>query len=123
MMTKSRIAIAEDEYLIALCFEDILAEEGYEVRGIFSSAEELLGSLEHDAVDLVLMDVNLAGNMNGMEATRSISEKWHTPVIVLTGYGDQKTRTDALQAGAAEVLNKPIANPRLLEAVRAALAR
>jgi DNA-binding response OmpR family regulator len=120
-MSPKRIAIVEDEYLIAVCFEDILGTAGYDVVGIFSSAETLFESLAAAPVDLILMDVHLAGKMNGVEATRTITERWKIPVIVLTGYGDAKTKTMALDSGATNVLNKPVPNPLLMRAVHSVL--
>ena len=121
-MTKPRIGIVEDEYLIALCFEDFLNDEGYDVKGIFPSAEKLLHYLKDDALDLVLMDLNLAGPMDGLEATRAILKNSQIPVLILTGYRDEKTHAKALAAGATNVLSKPVGNLQLAQAVRSALA-
>lgn len=86
----ARIAICEDEYIVALDIQAFLKKNGYEVTGIFASAEELLASMEANKPDLVLMDIYLQGAMDGIEASSILYERWDTPVILLTAYNDNE---------------------------------
>lgn len=86
----ARIAICEDEYIVALDIQAFLKKNGYEVTGIFASAEELLASMETNKPDLVLMDIYLQGAMDGIEASSILYERWDIPVILLTAYNDNE---------------------------------
>ena len=88
--TIARIAICEDEYIVALDIQAFLKKNNYEVTGIFASAEELLSSMEENKPDLVLMDIYLQGDMDGIEASSILYERWDTPVILLTAYNDSE---------------------------------
>jgi len=86
----ARIAICEDEYIVALDIQAFLKKNGYEVSGIFASAEELLASMDTNKPDLVLMDIYLQGVMDGIEAASILYERWDIPVILLTAYNDNE---------------------------------
>ncbi|HUW68971.1 MAG TPA: response regulator [bacterium] len=86
----ARIAICEDEYIVALDIQAFLKKNGYEVSGIFASAEDLLASMDANRPDLVLMDIYLQGAMDGIEASSILNERWDIPVILLTAYNDNE---------------------------------
>ncbi len=87
----ARIAICEDERIVALDIKTFLVRSGSSVVGVFSSAEELLENMARINPDLVLMDINLEGDMDGVEASRELFERWSVPVIFLTAYADPST--------------------------------
>ncbi|HDQ14896.1 MAG TPA: hybrid sensor histidine kinase/response regulator [Sediminispirochaeta sp.] len=86
-----RIQIVEDEGVVALDIRRHLESFGYSVVGIHSSGEEALEKFEEEVPDLVLMDIRLQGEMDGIETARIIKEKYRIPVIMLTAYADEKT--------------------------------
>jgi DNA-binding response OmpR family regulator len=117
-----RVLIVEDELLVAWHLESLIREQSLEVCGLVPDGD---GAVEQAAdldVDLVLMDVRLAGRMDGIEAARRIREQRDTPIIFITAHGDQETRAhiDQMVPG-APVLAKPISAHRLRDAIAAVL--
>ncbi|MFQ3620062.1 MAG: response regulator, partial [Spirochaetales bacterium] len=87
-----RIAIVEDENIVALDIKLHLRKFGFEVTGIFPSGEDLLASLESDpSPDLILMDIKLQGGLDGIETSRVVKSQYGIPVIFLTAFTDEAT--------------------------------
>ena len=89
-MTGERILIAEDEYIVAIGIKKMLKSLGYMVTGVASSGEDAINKAESTFPDVVLMDIMLKGNMDGIEAAKEIITKFNIPVIYLTGCNDNK---------------------------------
>src|SRR6185437_6580579 len=85
-----RVLIVEDELLVAWHLESLSREQNLEVCGLVPDGA---GAIEQ-AVDLVLMDIRLAGRMDGIEAARRIREQRDTPIIFVTAHGDANTRAN-----------------------------
>jgi DNA-binding LytR/AlgR family response regulator len=94
-MQKKKILIVEDEAIVAKDISVCLGKIGYEVLDTFSRAEKALDFLENNKPDLVLMDIMLAGNLSGIEASAKIKEDYDIPVVFLTAYADEKTISKA----------------------------
>jgi putative two-component system response regulator len=90
-MAKKQILIVEDESIVAKDIKNTLEMMGYEVPDIISSGEELLEKIEEFTPDLILMDIMLKGDLNGIEATNKIKAKKDIPIIYLTAYSDEST--------------------------------
>ncbi len=88
-MTKKRILIVEDEGIIAMNESQIVRDLGYEVTGIAMSGEAAIQDAGRDKPDLILMDIKLAGEMDGREATMKIQKSTQIPVVFVTAYGDK----------------------------------
>jgi len=95
-VASKRILIVEDEGITALDEAQILRDLGHEVVGIAISGETAVELADEDRPDLVLMDIKLAGEMDGLEATRKIRESQNIPVIYVTAFGS-KTASKALK--------------------------
>jgi len=89
--SKARILIVEDEGIIASDLEERLIELGYEVAGISPSGEEAVTRAADLKPDLVLMDIMLKGEMDGVEASGIIRKNMDIPVIFLTSFSDDQT--------------------------------
>ena len=89
-MTKKRILIVEDETITALDEEQIMHNLGYEVTGIAMTGEDAIRQAGDDKPDLVLMDIKLAGKMDGREAALKIQELHQIPVVYVTARVDQE---------------------------------
>ena len=82
----ARILIVEDESIVRLDLQNRLERLGYTVIGGAATGEEAIAKAVELGPDLVLMDVTLAGPMNGIEAARQIRAVRNTPVIYVTAY-------------------------------------
>ncbi|HEY3363327.1 MAG TPA: response regulator [Methanosarcina sp.] len=89
-MANGRILIVEDEHIVAIGIKRMLKDLGYVVTGIASSGEDAIAKAESTFPDLVLMDIMLKGDMDGVEAAREIKEKFEIPIVYLTAYSDNE---------------------------------
>ena len=113
-----RVLIVEDELLVAWHLEALAREQHLEVCGLVPDGDGAIEQAVDLDVDLILMDIRLAGRMDGIEAARRIREQRDTPIIFVTAHGDPATRAQIEQAlPGTPVLAKPITADRLKEAI------
>jgi CheY-like chemotaxis protein len=85
-----KILVVEDESIIALNIKKKLKSFGYTVPAIASTGEEAIKMTEITFPDLILMDVMLKGDMDGVQAIEEIRKRFDIPVIYLTAYSDDE---------------------------------
>lgn len=122
-MTNARIMIVEDEGILGLDLKTRLEGMGYEVLGIVHSGEEAIQQAEETHPDLVLMDIHLEGEMDGVEAAEQIRKGFYIPVIFLTAHSDDHTFQRAKVTDPFGYLLKPVHQKDLYIAVEIALCR
>jgi two-component system, response regulator PdtaR len=118
---RRRILVVEDDYLVALQFENALTEAGFDVVDIASTAEEAVQFVPEHQAELVLMDVRLAGPQDGIHAAGEILERFGIRSIFISAFADPATRARAEGANPVAWLTKPVSNQKLVAAVSAAL--
>lgn len=91
MERTQKILIVEDDGIIAKDLENILLEKGYDVCGIAASSDEAINKFDLFQPDLVLMDIILKGQTDGIETANRIRKKRNVPIIYLTAYTDDMT--------------------------------
>jgi two-component system, OmpR family, KDP operon response regulator KdpE len=121
MTDKKRILVVDDEPQITRVLRTALTGSGYEVRTADDGLSGLRSAREWQP-DLVLTDISMP-NMNGIELCRQLRAESTLPVIVLSVKGEEKTKVEALDAGADDYVTKPIGMDELLARVRRNLAR
>jgi len=89
-MEKAKILIVEDEAIIAMELESQLQGLGYEVTSIVDTGEKAIKKAEEDKPDLILMDIRIKGEMDGIEAAEVIRNRFGIPVIFSTAYLDEE---------------------------------
>ena len=89
-MASARILVVEDEIIVAKDIQKTLRSVGYAVPTIASSGEEALQKAADTRPDLVLMDIRLKGDMDGVDTAQQIRARFDIPVIYLTAYTDDK---------------------------------
>jgi signal transduction histidine kinase/DNA-binding NarL/FixJ family response regulator len=122
------IVIVEDEQIVALDIRIHLQRFGYRVRSVFSSGEEYLHEMRQRAIlddlpDLVLMDINLQGAMDGIAAAGATRDEFRVPVILLTAFADDETIDRAKLSEPFAYIIKPYQEQELRTAVVLALYR
>ncbi|MCI0528677.1 MAG: response regulator, partial [Nitrospira sp.] len=90
-MMKAQILVVEDNTIVAKDIQYSLKQLGYTVPTIAFSGEEAVQEAGEIRPDLVLMDIRLNGDMDGVEAARQIHERFDIPVIYLTAHSDGPT--------------------------------
>ena len=102
-----KVLIVEDEFSVALDLESQLQKLGYQVVGTADCYEDALLTLSEESPDIVLMDIHIRGDKNGIQTAQKIQESYQVPVIFLTAFGDQKTFQEAMQVEPFGYLLKP----------------
>lgn len=117
-----RLAIVEDEAIVAHNIEQKLVKLGYEVSGIFYRAEMLFSFLESGGtVDLILMDIQLQNSMRGIDAAAKVLSRYRIPVVYLTAFSDDATLGEAMKTEPYGYLIKPFNDRELKATVEMAL--
>jgi DNA-binding NarL/FixJ family response regulator len=122
-MTDGNVLIVEDELIIAREMEYRLKELGCAVIGIAETGREALQVLEITTPDLVLMDIGLKGNIDGVETAEEIGRRWSVPVIYVTAFGDENIVRRAQATGPSGYLVKPFSEEEFRSSVETALHR
>jgi len=121
MSPSPRILIVEDEALIAMELEDRLTQLGHTVCGRTISGEEAVSTIEELQPELVLMDVNLAGKMNGVEAASEIRKNHDIPIVFLSAFSDEELLQKAAHTEPYGYLVKPFEERELHSTITMAL--
>ncbi|PKL66187.1 MAG: hypothetical protein CVV28_12100 [Methanobacteriales archaeon HGW-Methanobacteriales-1] len=106
-MSEVKILIVEDERILALGLKKKLEKLGFMVTATASTGEDAIKSVKSDKPDLILMDIVLKGEMDGIDAAKLIISMHNIPVIYLTAYADDKTINRAAQTYPYGYLMKP----------------
>lgn len=106
-MSEVKILIVEDERILALGLKKKLEKLGFKVTDAVSTGEDAIESVKADKPDLILMDIVLKGEMDGIEAAKLIINLHNIPIIYLTAYADDKTIERAVKTYPYGYLMKP----------------
>jgi signal transduction histidine kinase len=117
----ARIMIVEDERILALDLAETLDELGYTVAGMASRGEEAIELARQLSPQLILMDVRLDGDVDGITAAETIRDEHDVPVVFLTAHADDDTLHRATSSEAAAYLVKPFKPPDLRCVIEIAL--
>ncbi|MDA3868066.1 MAG: response regulator [Salinivirgaceae bacterium] len=103
-----KILLAEDEEVNLIFFEELLEDTGVELIVTSDGQSTLDAALEHDDIDLILMDIKMPV-MSGLDATRKIKvKKPSLPIIAQTAYAMEDEKQHCLDAGCDDYISKPI---------------
>ncbi|MDP4174227.1 MAG: PAS domain S-box protein [Bacteroidota bacterium] len=120
-MIKAKIFIVEDESIVALDLKCDLEAMGYEISGISSSGEDAIEKISAASPDLVLMDIGLPGNIDGIQASEIIKDKFDIPVVFLTANSDTITIQRAKLTDPFGYVLKPFDQRELFTVIEMAL--
>lgn len=120
-MQKPRVMIVEDEAIVAADMAATLDEMGYEIASLIHTGEDAVRHSEIEKPDIVLMDILLAGKINGIEAAELIKKRNNIPVIFVTAYSDDAIIDRAKKTEPAGYIVKPISSRELRIALDMAL--
>ena len=123
MTSAARIHVVEDSPVVALHIRRFLERSGYQVPSVVPSGEEAIEHVAASPPDLVLMDIQLEGRMDGIEAARVIWDRFAVPVVYLTANSDQATFSRAVGGAPYGYLVKPFDERTLQATVEVALKR
>ena len=121
--TKGNILIIEDEFIISDDLSSTLKECNYNVVGIAENYEEALPFLENKPIDLVLLDINLNADIDGVEIAHIINTKFNFPFIFVTAFTDQKTIARVKHTNPYGYVTKPYNDINLVMTIDIALSK
>jgi PAS domain S-box-containing protein len=123
MAPKKRILIVEDEGPVAEDLLEILSNAGYEVVAVVKSGDEAISKARRDNPDLILMDIVLEGDLDGIEAAKIIRDELDIPVVYLSAFVDRELLRRARVTHAYGYLVKPFYDLELIATIEMAVSR
>jgi two-component system response regulator HydG len=120
LASNSKVLVVDDEESIRFTFESFLADEGYEVVTA-KDYHEAIQKISETGFDLIFVDIILGGK-TGMDLLRKLKKENYTcPVVMITGYPNIDTASDAVRLGAFDYISKPVRPDTLLHTASMAL--
>jgi CheY-like chemotaxis protein len=119
----TRVLIVEDEAVVALHLRQELTKLGYTVAGVATNGEQALKLVEESFPDVILMDIHIQGEIDGIETAKRIPRYLHIPVIFLTAYSEDITLSRAGETHPYGYLLKPFLDRELHATIKMALVR
>lgn len=123
MTNPPKILIVEDEMIIAANISLQLNEFGYEVTGILSRGEDALVQIKEETPDIVLLDIQLKGELDGVETASIMHEQYNIPIIYLTANADEANFNRAKETHPYAFISKPFKKLDLQRAIELTLDR
>ena len=123
MDTLIKILVVEDEMIIAAKISMQLTSLGYEVTGILPRGEEAILHVQENKPDIILLDINLKGNLDGIETAAQLQQHGHIPVIYITANSDEATFNRAKSTKPYAFIAKPFKQLDLQRAIELTISR
>ena len=123
MAAPLKVLVVEDEVIVALELQNHLERLGYDVVGSVTSGEKAVRQAAQLQPNLVLMDIRLDGDLDGIEAARRIRAAHDIPIIFLTAFGDEETLERAKETGPFGFILKPFKERELFATIEVALSK
>jgi CheY-like chemotaxis protein len=123
LVSGTRVMIVEDEAVVALHLRQELNRLGYTVAGTATAGDQALKMIEEVFPDVILMDIHIQGEIDGIETASRIPRYLHVPVIFLTAYSEDVTLKRAGETHPYGYLIKPFLDRELHATIKMALVR
>jgi len=120
MTLPKRIVIVEDEAITQRFLQDIFAQHDTSVVGCFDNAAELLTQIKDLECDMILMDINIKGPMDGIQLARKILEKYAVPIVFITAHNDDETVEETLELSPYGFICKPFTSKDVIVTIQIA---
>jgi len=113
-----RVLIVEDCHIQSTVVKKMLESENFTVTAVCRSGQEVLDQLKIDVPDIILMDIFINGDINGIETMRIIRETQSMPVVFITALTKSELHDEALSMSPSDLLTKPISKADLLSSIK-----
>jgi len=117
------IVIVEDEVITQRYLQDIFAQQGVNVSGCFDNASDTMKGLQGINCNMILMDINIKGPIDGIQLAKKILEHYTLPIIFITAHNDDATLEEILELAPYGFIGKPFSSKEVLVAVKIAYKR
>lgn len=122
-MLPKRIVIVEDEAITQRFLQDIFHQQDTAIVGCFDNAKEALEQIATLGCDMILMDINIKGPMDGIQLARKILEKYSLPIIFITAHNDDETVEETLDLSPYGFICKPFTGKDVIVTTQIAYKR
>ena len=122
MMQRAQILIVEDDFITATDMKAQLETWGFGVCRVLDNGEKASELVAHILPDLILMNINIWGKINGIEAAKEINKQFNVPIIFISGYKQESLLEQAENIHPFWFLGKPVDEKKLLTTIELALA-
>ncbi len=116
-MKRTKILIVEDESIVALFLKVQLEKKGYSVTSRVITGEQAIQAAQNEDPDIILMDIHLAGKLDGIQAAMEIRHFSKANIIVMTGYEDEELRKTVNELQYSAILIKPVTINDIIEKI------
>jgi len=123
MTFPEQIMIVEDEAITQRYLKEILQEKGVQQIDCFDNAEDAMKELRINTYQLILMDINIKGNIDGIQLARMILDKYILPIVFISAYSDDETLEDVLELSPYGFITKPFGSNEVLTTLKVAYKR
>jgi DNA-binding response OmpR family regulator len=123
MSLPKNIMIVEDEAITQRYLKDILAQYEINVIGCFDNAVHVREALKTTSCDMILMDINIKGSMDGIQLVREILNTYTLPVVFITAYSDEETLEEVLELSPYGFIVKPFSSKEIYVTLKVAYKR
>ncbi len=119
----ARVLIIEDEELIAVMLVSLIRKFGHEPLDPVAYGEEVMRRIKESSPDLLLVDIKLKGEMDGIDTVIELKKEYDMPFVYMTGNSDENTRKRAMDTEPDGYLNKPFVEEEWKAVINKALGR
>jgi DNA-binding response OmpR family regulator len=123
MIFPEQIMIVEDEAITQRYLKDILVEKGITQVDCFDNAVDALSAMEKRTYQLILMDINIKGSIDGIQLSGKILDKYSIPIVFISAYSDDATLEDVLELSPFGFITKPFGSKEVLTSLSVAYKR
>lgn len=115
--------IVEDEVITQRYLKEILEQHDVNVSGCFDNAEDTIDALKNTSCEMILMDINISGAMDGIQLARHILQTYTLPIVFISAYSDDETLEEVLELSPYGFITKPFSSKEVLVTLQIAYKR
>jgi len=123
MILPQNIIIVEDEVITQRYLQDIFSQYDVQVCGCFNNAQDTLSSIKELTYDMILMDINIKGAMDGIQLAREILRFVTVPIVFISAHNDDETLEELLELAPYGFIGKPFSSKELIVTLQIAYKR
>lgn len=117
------VMIVEDEVITQRYLKDILSNNAVNVTGCYDNALDTLEVLRGTPCDMILMDINIKGSIDGIQLARKILEMYPFPIVFITAHNDDATLEELLELAPYGFISKPFSSKEIITTLKIAYKR
>lgn len=117
------ILIVEDEWVTGTYLKKVVLLHGHKVHNIVDNGQEAIEIVQNNDIDLILMDININGSMDGIACAKTLNKTHDIPIIFITAHNDSQTIDESLDTNICGFVNKPFQALDIEIALKIALKR